>query len=228
MKKYTCTQSCRHKNSGAGIVHGYYVMRYGGGRYTSVSYHATRAQAQAEVDRIMSAGSWSGKPPKIEADVRHKNPKRLVFGIMRDLDAEEKVYRKRAEEISKGSDYHKKAEIDRIIARYELEPDEFYTAEQKAIYIMKKRKRNPARVMSDRQALALTKRVIAYGKKLLVHERGELRRKNPIEAQHVQRFIKGIQEVGKYVVGSRPYIEALAKAYSHLEEVKKEINKKVT
>lgn len=89
------------------------------------------------------------------------------------------------------------------------------------------RKKNPARIISDRQALALTKKVIAAGKKLFLHEKGELRRKNPIEARHVQGFIKGIKEVEKYVVGSRPYIEALARAYGHLEQAKEAMKKKV-
>ena len=79
--------------------------------------------------------------------------------------------------------------------------------------------------ISDKQALALTRKVIAYGKKLLLHEKSELRRKNPIEARHVQGFIKGIKEVEKYVVGSRPYIEALARAYGHLEKAKEEMKK---
>lgn len=82
--------------------------------------------------------------------------------------------------------------------------------------------RNP---ISNKQALALTKKVIAAGKKLFLHEKGELRQRNPIEARHVQGFIKGIKEVEKYVVGSRPYIEALAKAYSHLEKAKEEMKK---
>ena len=67
----------RKQNVDAGIVHGYYVMKWGGGRYTSVSYHYTKAQAQAEVNRIMKVGSWSGMPPKIELAVhveRKKNP----------------------------------------------------------------------------------------------------------------------------------------------------------
>lgn len=80
--------------------------------------------------------------------------------------------------------------------------------------------------ISDKQALALTRKVIAAGKKLFLHEKGEIRRrKNPIEARHVQGFIKGIKEVEKYVVGSRPYIEALARAYGHLEKAKEEMKK---
>ena len=84
------------------------------------------------------------------------------------------------------------------------------------------RHKNP---ISDKQALALTRKVIAYGKKLLMHEKGELRRNNPIEARHVERFVEGIKQLDKYVVGSRPYIQALAKAYEHLEGAKRELDK---
>ena len=80
--------------------------------------------------------------------------------------------------------------------------------------------KNNRKVISDKQALALTKKVIMYGKKLLLHEKSELRRKNPIEARHVQGFIRGIKELDKYIVGSKPYIAALAKAYNYLQEVK--------
>ena len=147
------------KNTGEG----YYVMKYGGGRYTSVAWYPTKAEAQKEVDHIMMIGAWSGKEPKIEKHVEGGYGKKYV--------------------------------------------------------------RNPARVISDKQALALTRKVIAAGKKLFLHEKGELRRKNPIEARHVQGFIKGIKEVEKYVVGSRPYIEALARAYTHLEKAKEEMKK---
>lgn len=52
---------------------GCYVMTYGGGRYTSVAWYATREEAQSHVDRLKAAGSWSGKPPKVEAS-REGNP----------------------------------------------------------------------------------------------------------------------------------------------------------
>lgn len=45
---------------------GYYVMKYGGGRYGSVAWASTRAEAQREVDRIKMTGAWSGMPPKVE------------------------------------------------------------------------------------------------------------------------------------------------------------------
>lgn len=81
-------------------------------------------------------------------------------------------------------------------------------------------KKNPVKVMSNRQALALMKKVVAYGKRLLVHERGELRRKNPpIQGKQVSAFIRAIKSTEKYVVGSKPYIEALAKAYEHLKTI---------
>jgi hypothetical protein len=49
-----------------------YVMKYGGGRYTSVAWYPTHAEAQAECDRIKRAGSWSGMPPKVEPESNHK------------------------------------------------------------------------------------------------------------------------------------------------------------
>ena len=46
--------------------HGYYVMKWGGGRYTSIGWFSTRQEAQKEIDHIRATGSWSGMPPKIE------------------------------------------------------------------------------------------------------------------------------------------------------------------
>ena len=86
-------------------------------------------------------------------------------------------------------------------------------------------KKNPAQIMSNKQALALTKKVILFGKKLLAHEKSELRHKNPIEARHVQAFMNGIKQLEKYVVGSQPYIDTLAKAYGHLKQIKEEMKK---
>lgn len=45
-----------------------YVMTYGGGRYTSVAWFKTQAEAQKECERIKRVGAWSGMPPKVEAD----------------------------------------------------------------------------------------------------------------------------------------------------------------
>jgi hypothetical protein len=49
---------------------GFYVMRYGAGRYTSVAWFPTQGQATAEVERMMSCGEWFGMPPKVEPDER--------------------------------------------------------------------------------------------------------------------------------------------------------------
>jgi len=46
---------------------GYCVMKWGGGRYTSVAWYLRRDEAEAEVARILRAGAWSGMPPKVEA-----------------------------------------------------------------------------------------------------------------------------------------------------------------
>ena len=45
--------------------------------------------------------------------------------------------RVREQQVRLAADYHRRAEIARICARYELESDEFYAAEQKAIRILK-------------------------------------------------------------------------------------------
>jgi hypothetical protein len=49
-----------------GKITGYYVMKYGGGRYTSVGFYGTKAEADREVARIKLVGAWHGMPPKIE------------------------------------------------------------------------------------------------------------------------------------------------------------------
>ena len=87
------------------------------------------------------------------------------------------------------------------------------------------RKQN-LRVLSDKQALALTKKVISYGKKLLMHERSEIRRKNPIEGAQVEKFLKAIKVAERYVVGSLAYVTAIARAYEHLEKIKEEQKRK--
>lgn len=51
---------------------GYYVLKYGGGRYTSVAWYPLKTQAEAEARRIKLLGAWSGMPPKIEHD--QQNP----------------------------------------------------------------------------------------------------------------------------------------------------------
>lgn len=45
---------------------GFYVLTWGGGRYTSVSWHATQEEADREVARIKLACAWHGLPPKTE------------------------------------------------------------------------------------------------------------------------------------------------------------------
>ena len=80
------------------------------------------------------------------------------------------------------------------------------------------RRKNPVKVISHRQALALTKKIVAYGKKLFRHEQAGVR-ENPGINDHMQKFLFYTKELEKYVVGSRPYIELLAKAYEHLESV---------
>lgn len=62
--------------------------------------------------------------------------KRMVMGIMRDLEAEEKAYQSLQKEIGKAAKHLREQEIDRIMGRYELESDEFLTAEEKAKIIL--------------------------------------------------------------------------------------------
>ena len=78
--------------------------------------------------------------------------------------------------------------------------------------------------ISDKQALALTKKVIAYGKKLLKHEQSELRRGNPVN-EHLDKFIRGMKTLERYAVGSKPYIDALAKTYADLQVAKAKMGK---
>lgn len=57
---------------------------------------------------------------------------------MRDLEQERIDYDRRCAAIRAASDHHRRDEIERVIVRYELEPDEFLTAEEKAIVIIKR------------------------------------------------------------------------------------------
>jgi len=43
---------------------GYYVM----GNHTSRSWHSTWAEAEAERQRILMIGAWSGLPPRVQPD----------------------------------------------------------------------------------------------------------------------------------------------------------------
>lgn len=49
---------------------GYYVMTFGGGRYTSVAWFLRREEAEAERDRILRVGAWHGMPPKVQEATR--------------------------------------------------------------------------------------------------------------------------------------------------------------
>lgn len=48
------------------VLSGWFVMKFGGGRYTSVAWFAQKENAENEVKRIVTVGCWSGMPPKIE------------------------------------------------------------------------------------------------------------------------------------------------------------------
>ena len=66
--------------------------------------------------------------------------KQMVFGIMRDLDAECAAWNKRHAIYALASRNQRQNEIARICAMHELESDEFMTREQKAIqYLNTKR-----------------------------------------------------------------------------------------
>jgi hypothetical protein len=51
---------------------GFYVMKYGGGRYTSVAWYGKKIDAEKEVARILLVNAWAGMPPKIEPDREEK------------------------------------------------------------------------------------------------------------------------------------------------------------
>lgn len=110
---------------------------------------------------------------------------------------------------------------DRAIARkiacdHLREDPKYYTylAKMEKMY-----KKNPKKYMSDRQALALTKKVIAYGKRLAKHEQSEIRRGNPASG-HIGKFVEQMKTLEKYAVGTKEYIDKLAEAYSHLKAAK--------
>ena len=62
--------------------------------------------------------------------------KRMICGIMRDLEAEAKAYNCQREAIRRVCEAGHLQEIARICARFELESDEFLTREQKAEAIL--------------------------------------------------------------------------------------------
>ena len=101
------------------------------------------------------------------------------------------------------------------------------TERQLRDFCKKGHKRNPCecnpgeRVITHKEALALTKKVIAYGKKLFKHEAHGIKYgTNPGEEYHNQRFIRYMRELEKYELGSQKYIATLAKAYDQLESAK--------
>jgi hypothetical protein len=47
---------------------GYCVETFGGGRYTSVAWFKTRAEAENLVSKIKAAGQWSGAPPRVTSN----------------------------------------------------------------------------------------------------------------------------------------------------------------
>ena len=59
--------------------------------------------------------------------------KEWIFGVLRDLNAEQHAYKKREQQVHLASQALRAHEIARICTRHELESDEFYTREQKAI-----------------------------------------------------------------------------------------------
>jgi hypothetical protein len=82
-----------------------------------------------------------------------------------------------------------------------------------------KRKRNSPKYLSDSQALALTRKVVALGRRLMRHERSELRQNNPAQG-HIHKFLSHLSQLEKYAIGSKAYIDKLAEAYGHLKKAK--------
>ena len=82
--------------------------------------------------------------------------------------------------------------------------------------VYKTYKENPVRVISHKQAFVLTKKIVAYAKKLYAHEKKGMKH-NPGEAYHSAKFQAYMIELSRYESGSIPYLTTLAKAYEHLE-----------
>jgi hypothetical protein len=115
---------------------------------------------------------------------------------------------------------------DRAIARkiacdHLREDPKYYThlAKMEKMY-----KKNPKKYMSDRQALALTKKVITFGKRLAKHEQSEIRKGNPASG-HLVKFVEQMKTLEKYAVGTKEYIDKLAEAYGHLKAAKAAMKK---
>jgi uncharacterized protein YneF (UPF0154 family) len=110
---------------------------------------------------------------------------------------------------------------DRMIARKiacdHLKEDPRY---YRHLASMEKRVRETGHnVMSRAKALALTKKVLVFGKDVY----NIYRKKNPGQEYHDQKFITYMKDLEKYIVGSAPYIATLAKAYEHLQSAKDSI-----
>lgn len=70
-----------------------------------------------------------------------------------------------------------------------------------------------------RKVIALSRRIVKlYGK---------VRRKNPGEEYHTRKFTQYMRDLEKYKIGSRPYIETLAKAYEQLESARDSVKEYV-
>ena len=129
-------------------------------------------------------------------------------------------------QIRRGTQHEMEHTTDRMIARkiacdHLREDPRYYIHLSK---MEKQYKKNPAKYLSDRQALVLTKRVIAYGKKLIKHEQSEIRRGNPASG-HIGEFLGHMKMLEKYAVGSKQYIDKLAVAYGHLKAAKEVMTK---
>jgi len=101
-------------------------------------------------------------------------------------------------------------EIARKIACDHLKEDsKYYT------HLAKMEKQYKKNVMSRAKALKLTKKVFDFAKDVY-----GTYQENPGQEYHDQKFLRFMNELEKYKVGSAPYIATLAKAYEHLESAK--------
>lgn len=46
---------------------GYYLLTWGGDRYTSIMWTLSREEAEAAQDRLLKIGAWRGMPPVVES-----------------------------------------------------------------------------------------------------------------------------------------------------------------
>jgi len=75
---------------------------------------------------------------------------------------------------------------------------------------------------SEWESVQLTNKLMRYAKKVL----GEVK-KNPGEEYHNREFLRFLTELEKYRIGSKPYIETLAKAYEHLKSAEASMKERV-